>query len=157
MLPCDSAQKLYGLSIVFYRSHAVRAHATFRCIQNLNGLSIVFYRSHAVRAHATFRRIQNLNGLSIVFYRSHSGHTRRSDAYIDYRQVWGSLRLAPNKTLKVKFAFSHTNLCLRTSTRCEKNMQSNFRNNCFSSLSVCVSKNRWLPIIDPAGGKPKAG
>ena len=52
--------------------------------------------SFTVRAHATLRRIQNLNGLSIVFYRLHSAHTRRSDVYIDYRQVWDSLRLAPN-------------------------------------------------------------
>ena len=52
--------------------------------------------SFTVRAHTTLRRIQNLNGLSIIFYRSHSAHTQRSDVYIDYRQVWGSLRLAPN-------------------------------------------------------------
>ena len=78
-------QNLNGLSIVFYRSQS-----TLRRIQNLNGLSIVFYRSQS-----TLRRIQNLNGLSIVFYRSHSAHTRHSDVYIDYRQVWGLLRLAP--------------------------------------------------------------
>ena len=51
--------------------------------------------SFTLRAYATLRRIQNLNGLTIVFYRSHSAHTRRSDVYIDYRQVWVSLRLAP--------------------------------------------------------------
>ena len=57
--------------------------------------------SFTVRAHATLRRIQNLNGLSIVFYRLHSAHTRRSDVYIDYRQVWDSLRLAPTNTFYV--------------------------------------------------------
>ena len=55
MLPSDSSQKLYGLSIVFYRSQFVHT--------------------------ATLRRIQNLNGLSIVFYPSHSTHTRRFDVY----------------------------------------------------------------------------
>ena len=53
--------------------------------------------SFTLRAHATLRRIQNLNGLSIVFYRSDSAHTRPSDVNMLYRQVWGSLKLAPNK------------------------------------------------------------
>ena len=66
--------------------------------------------SFILRAHATLQRMQNLNGLSIVFYRSHSAHTQRSDVYIDYRQVWGSLRLAPiryNTVLAVHSIITH--------------------------------------------------
>ena len=92
MLPRDSAQNLYGLSIVFIvHSPCTRDAPTYTQLEWLVHRILSF----TVRAHVTLRRIQNLNGLSIVFYRSQSAHMRRSDVYIDYRQVWDSLRLAP--------------------------------------------------------------
>ena len=54
---------------------------------------------------------QNLNGLSIVFYCSHSTHMRRSDVYIDYRQVWGLLRLTPNMCVCVCVC-AHVSTCV---------------------------------------------
>ena len=96
MLPRDSAQSCMAcLSYFIVHSPCTRDAPTYTNLEWLLRRILSF----TVRAHATLRRIQNLNGLSIVFYRSHSAHTRRSDVYIDYRQVWGSLRLAPNRLL----------------------------------------------------------
>ena len=66
-----------------------------QCLQNLNGLSIVFYRSQS--AYTTLTMYTKLEWLVHRILSFTACICDACNVNIDYRPVWGSLRLAPIK------------------------------------------------------------